>query len=45
MSKAPFLESLLVSNFLDAFASLSYFTALVKKSEYGTFDLIGHYIV
>ena len=45
MSKAPFLESLLVSSFPDAFASLSYFTALARKSEYGTFDLVGHYTV
>ena len=45
MSKAPFLESLLVSSFPDAFASLSYFTTLTRKSKYYTFDLIEHYIV
>ena len=44
-SKALFLNSLLVSSFPAAFASFSYFTALARKSECGTFDLIGHYIV
>ena len=42
-SKALFLDSLLVSSFPAAFASLSYFTALARKSECGTFDLVGNY--
>ena len=45
MSKAPFLESLLASSFPDVFVSLLYFTALTRKFEYDTFDLIEHYIV
>ena len=44
-SKAPFLDSLLVSSFPTAFASFSYFTTFARKFEYGTFDLIGHYTV
>jgi hypothetical protein len=39
-SKTLFLDSLLVFSFPTAFASLSYFTALARKSECGTFDLI-----
>ena len=42
-SKAPFLDSLLVSSFPAVFASFSYFTALARKSECGTFDLVRHY--
>ena len=44
-SKALFLDSLLVSSFPAAFASFSYFTPLARKSECGTFDLVGHYTV
>ena len=44
-SKALFLDSLLVSSFPAAFASFSYFTAVARKSECSTFDLVGHYIV
>ena len=44
-SKALFLDSLLASSFPTAFASFSYFTALARKSEYDTFDLVGHYKV
>jgi hypothetical protein len=43
--KTLFLDSLLVSSFPSAFASLSYFTTLARKSKCGTFDLVGHYIV
>ena len=44
-SKALFLDSLLASSFPTAFASFSYFTALARKSKYGTFDLVRHYTV
>jgi len=43
--KISFSRFIFVSSFLDAFASFSYFTALARKSECGTFDLDGHYIV